>query len=97
MLRSQKSFLLNRTSCRRHLGHVNGLLLREQHLCTEPLVNEGICMGDIGNPLITSNKEIVGIASWKRSSDCGNGYPNVYTRVFFHLPWIYRVLSETGC
>lgn len=79
------------------MSHVNGLLVEEQHLCTETRVNEGICVGDIGNPLITSNKEIIGIASWTFSVDCGSGYPNVYTRVFFYLPWIYRTMSEIEC
>lgn len=88
MLRAQEINVLTRTSCRRHLGHVNGLLLHTKNICTQNRNGQGICVGDIGSPLVTRNKEIVGIASWRMKS-CGMGYPDVYTRVFAHLEWIW--------
>lgn len=91
-LRSQDTKILSRVSCRRHLGHAFGLLLNTKHLCTENELGQGMC-GDVGSPLITQNKEIVGIASW-RSMACGMGYPDVYTRVFTHLNWIWSNLVD---
>lgn len=71
MLRSQESYILARNSCRRHLGHVKGKLLSEDHLCTGVRIGEGMC-NDVGSPLITKTGEIVGIASWQ-GSHCGSG------------------------
>lgn len=87
-LRSQEVYVLRRQLCRRRIGHVNGLLLNDQHICTNTRNEQGLCFGDIGNPLITENKELIGIASW-RGGDCGVGYPDMYTRVYVHLNWIW--------
>lgn len=93
MLRSQKSYILNRNSCRRYLGRATGKYLNMKHLCTSVRDGEGMCIGDVGSPLISENGEIVGIESW-RSSSCELGYPDVHTRVFPHLNWIWGHLLE---
>lgn len=93
MLRSQDVNILNRKSCRRYLGHVNGMLLNEKQLCTGNRDDMGMCVGDVGSPLISQNREIVGIASW-RGFACGKGYPDVYTRVYSHLNWIWSNLID---
>lgn len=79
--------------CRRHLGHVNGLLLNDGHLCTSLRRGQGMCIGDVGSPLITKYGELVGIASW-RSAGCGSGEPDVYTRIYTHLSWIWSNILE---
>lgn len=91
ILRSQNIYVLSRRSCRRHLGHVNGKLLNEKEICTQNRNGQGMCVGDMGSPLISVNREIVGIASW-RGMACGNGFPDVYTRVYSHLNWIWSIL-----
>lgn len=55
-----------------------------------------MCIGDVGSLLITKNREIVGIASW-RGSNCGSGSPDVYTRVFPHLNWIWENIIDANC
>lgn len=93
MLRSQESYVLPHISCRGRIENVDGLLLNDGHLCTEPRTGEGMCIGDVGNPLVSKSGQLVGIASW-RVSDCGNGLPNMYTRVFQHLKWIWSNLFD---
>lgn len=82
----QKSNVRNRTSCRRHLSHVNGLMLNNDHVCTVFLAQQ--CVGDTGSPLVSDSKEIIGIASWHALTKCGYGYPKVYTYVYSYLRWI---------
>lgn len=94
-MQSQESFILDRKSCRRHLGHVAGKYLSDKHLCTSVRNGEGICIADIGSPLISENGEIVGIESWSGSA-CKLGYPDVHTRVFPHLKWIWGNLIDTN-
>lgn len=72
---------------------MNGLLLSEGNLCTELRNGQGMCTGDVGSPLITKNGELVGIASWQ-GSGCGRGYPDVYTRLYPHIAWIWSNLIE---
>lgn len=87
----QKSDIRNRQSCRRHLGRANGRMFNENHLCT--IFNEQICLGDTGSPLITENKEIVGIASWHGLTPCGNGFPKIYTYVYSYIEWISETMN----
>lgn len=94
-LRSQESHILARQSCRRHLGRVNGLLLNDNHLCTSVRNGEGMCIGDVGSPLISKNGELIGIASW-RGFACGLGYPDVYTRIYIHQSWIWDNLIDSS-
>lgn len=100
ILRFQKTSVLQRVSCRRHLGRVNGLLLNENHLCTGIREGEGMCHGDIGSPLITKDGQLVGIASWRHSNGCGLGYhihPDVYTRIFPYKNWIWSNIIDSTC
>ncbi|CAD6233365.1 GSCOCT00007157001.2-RA-CDS [Cotesia congregata] len=47
----------------------------------------GVCVGDSGGPL-TYNNEVHGIASWV--VPCAEGYPDVFTRVYYYLSWIQQ-------
>lgn len=93
MLRYQEVNILLKQSCRRHLGRVNGRMVYDTTLCTQNKDTQGICDGDAGNPLATKEDQIlVGIATW--SVGCGNGYPDVHTRLFPYRNWIYKNLVE---
>lgn len=88
----QKNNLLNRNSCKRQLGHVSGLLLNERHICVQKKPDEGICGdADLGDPLVTENGQLVGIASW--NNGCGHYAPDVFTRIYFYLDWIHRTIQ----
>ncbi|RZC41810.1 Trypsin domain containing protein [Asbolus verrucosus] len=52
------------------------------------LAGKGIspCWGDSGGPLIL-NGTLVGIVSYA-VYPCGNGYPDIYTRVSYYVDWI---------
>lgn len=89
----QKSNIRNRRSCRRHLGHINGKMLTDNHLCTV-FTEDNICVGDTGSPFMSNDKEIVGIASWHELTPCGYGYPKVYTYVFSYVQWIYSNMNS---
>lgn len=47
----------------------------------------GVCFGDSGGPLITSNYEQVGVTSWVITT-CGAGYPDGFASVDYHRDWI---------
>lgn len=72
------------------MGHINGLMLTEDHLCT--VFDEQQCVGDTGSPLVSDDKEIIGIASWHAFTKCGYGYPKVYTYVYSYLQWINTIM-----
>lgn len=67
--------------------------IQSNNLCTNNAPNNGICLTDQGNPLISLKRELVGIASWHLP--CGLGFPDVYVRVYSHVPWIKEVLSSS--
>lgn len=69
--------------------------LSDKHLCTSIQNGDGMCIGDIGSPLISENGEIIGIESWP-SSQAESHYPDVHTRVYPHLKWIWGNLIDTN-
>ncbi|KAJ8246732.1 hypothetical protein GJAV_G00254770 [Gymnothorax javanicus] len=54
--------------------------------------SKGICQGDSGGPLVC-NKTAHGIASFT-SNPCNNGYPDVYMKVSYFIPWIQEIMSN---
>ncbi|RZF47679.1 hypothetical protein LSTR_LSTR006315 [Laodelphax striatellus] len=66
--------------------------IQDSHLCAGKLDGStGACIGDSGGPLQCSQKDgrwyLLGITSF--GSGCAKpGYPDVYTRLSFYLPWI---------
>ncbi|KAL1452629.1 hypothetical protein WDU94_006842 [Cyamophila willieti] len=71
--------------------------LHAGHLCGGALDGlSGACIGDSGGPLQCSHKDgrwyLAGITSF--GSGCAQpGYPDVYTRLSFYLPWIRKQLN----
>ncbi|XP_011505257.1 PREDICTED: plasma kallikrein-like [Ceratosolen solmsi marchali] len=51
----------------------------------------GTCIGDSGGPLINTKGVLVGIASFCYL--CAKGLPDVYTRIFYYLEFINRIIN----
>nr|ACE75345.1 chymotrypsin-like protein [Glyptapanteles indiensis] len=68
-------------------------LIFENQVCGLWDGRRGVCQGDSGGPLISTNNEVIGVVSmtWK----CGGGNPDVYTRVYPYLTWIYGVINDS--
>ncbi|CAD6214576.1 GSCOCT00004123001.2-RA-CDS [Cotesia congregata] len=62
----------------------------ESQICTLTEKGEGACMGDSGGSLIADGVQI-GIVSF--GVPCAQGYPDVYTRVFYYAEWIKEIIS----
>lgn len=82
--------------CRSKYG--NSVPIRAGHLCAGHLDGStGTCVGDSGGPLQCSMVDgrwyLAGITSF--GSGCAKpGYPDVYTRLSFYLPWIKNKLKQ---
>lgn len=63
--------------------------LGPQNVCGISTRGRGPCLGDSGGPLVHNNK-IVGIVSYA-VKNCGQGLPDVYTRVSAYYRWIQEV------
>ncbi|KAK6631149.1 hypothetical protein RUM43_014245 [Polyplax serrata] len=72
--------------------------IRTGHLCAGHLDGTtGTCVGDSGGPLQCSLNDgrwvLTGITSF--GSGCAKpGYPDVYTRLAFYVPWIYQQINK---
>lgn len=60
--------------------------LNKFKLCTRNSVGSGSCYGDSGGPLVGHNNTLLGIISG--SIGCSDGYPDIYTNVFYQRKWI---------
>ncbi|ETI44245.1 hypothetical protein F443_11056 [Phytophthora nicotianae P1569] len=66
-------------------------------VCAGGVVGKDSCGGDGGGPLIKERGPgdeddiVIGLVSW--GSDCGVGYPAVYSRVSKAMTWINSVLK----
>ncbi|XP_001607047.2 chymotrypsin-1 [Nasonia vitripennis] len=67
------------------------LRLHGEQVCALQRKGVGACSGDSGGPLAV-NKQVVGIASWV--VPCGEGYPDVYTKVYAYKSWIQTILDR---
>ncbi|XP_045460795.1 chymotrypsinogen B-like [Harmonia axyridis] len=76
--------------CRKKYGHT--VTIKSGHLCAGHLDgSSGTCVGDSGGPLQCVLKDgrwiLAGITSF--GSGCAKpGFPDVYTRLSYYLPWI---------
>lgn len=92
----QQTTVLDREACIRQMG-VYGSRVHQSTVCTSNRRDRGLCTGDIGGPLITRNSNtntntVIGLASWH--TECGDGRPDVYTRVFSHMEFIRNAISN---
>ncbi|KAI5723364.1 hypothetical protein M8J76_005072 [Diaphorina citri] len=94
-LRQIRVPLHNISVCRDKYG--DSVELHGGHLCGGQLDGfSGACIGDSGGPLQCSLKDgrwyLAGITSF--GSGCAkSGYPDVYTKLSFYLPWIRKQIN----
>ncbi|CAB3379698.1 Hypothetical predicted protein [Cloeon dipterum] len=79
--------------CRNRYLSAYNITLNAGHLCAagKGLLTSGTCLGDSGGPLQCNMADgrwyLAGITAF--GSGCGRpGYPDVYTRLAYYLPWI---------
>ncbi|XP_076620356.1 chymotrypsin-2-like [Colletes latitarsis] len=63
-------------------------ILTKNNICTLTKMNEGVCNGDSGGPMVVSGSQ-VGIVSY--GFPCAMGWPDVYTRVYPYIDWINNI------
>ncbi|POM80903.1 Serine protease trypsin-like protein [Phytophthora palmivora] len=65
--------------------------------CAGGIVHKGTAPGDMGAPLIKENKEgdadDILLGTNTGGYGCGEGYPNVFSRVTTVLPWINSIIN----
>lgn len=90
--------ILNRTACNaRFNGQVN---LTHRQICAGGLQDgSDTCNGDSGGPLVVSERQTeakfqIGLVSFG-TSQCGIGYPGVYTKIVEYLGWIQEVINTS--
>lgn len=69
-------------------------LIYDYSVCTLARSELGTCHAEAGSPLINSKNELVAIAGWGKS--CALGYPDVYTAIQQHLPFIRKVINRAA-
>ncbi|GAB1867484.1 Chymotrypsin-2 [Camponotus japonicus] len=60
--------------------------IKKTHICTFTIMDEGMCYGDAGSPLVADGV-LIGLLSYSYGP-CGTGFPDVSTRVFYYKSWI---------
>ncbi|XP_037825610.1 chymotrypsin-1-like [Lucilia sericata] len=60
------------------------------HICAYVKRYQGACHGDNGGPLVYNNS-LIGIHSW--SYPCADGYPDMFTNIWYYRDWIRQVQS----
>ncbi|VVC39890.1 Serine proteases, trypsin family, serine active site,Peptidase S1, PA clan,Serine proteases, trypsin [Cinara cedri] len=95
-LRQIKVPVHNTSVCRDKYGPA--VPINEGHLCAGRMDGKGggPCVGDSGGPLQCSGPNgrwfLAGLTSF--GSGCAKpGYPDVYTKLSFHLPWILKQIT----
>lgn len=76
---------LTNEECRFRHHPSTALFIHESSICTFTKVEQGICVGDSGGPLISGGEQI-GVVSW--GVPCAQGIPDVYARVSSYRDWI---------
>jgi hypothetical protein len=62
-----------------------------------PFLDSAACFGDSGGPAAFVNgasATLIGITSYGSAAGCTEGYPDVFTRVYFFLPWIEQNMID---
>lgn len=88
---------VERTECYQRLGEMwqyTDWTLTECHVCAmhELGIDHGACMGDSGGSLVEDGRSM-GIVSW--GVPCGQGYPDVFTRVSCYVDWINEKIKSS--
>lgn len=89
ILQLQQGMTTTRSHCRQSLRAMQlGRMVHETSICTMSPNGQGNCRGDSGGPLINEEGVCVAIVSF--TIGCGTQFPDVFTRVFPFLRFIYE-------
>lgn len=67
--------------------------IEASNLCAISENDTGACMGDSGSPLITDDRQIIGLVSW--GVPCGK-LPDVFTRVSVFRDWVVETVVSNS-
>nr|CAH0109607.1 unnamed protein product [Daphnia galeata] len=93
--------VVENSHCKQVYGAMYNIPINNYHLCAGPITDggSGTCVGDSGGPLQCSLRDgrwyLAGITSF--GSGCAKpGFPDVFTRLTYYLPWIRKKLRSPG-
>lgn len=75
------------TSVISYVSCENRIKINEDSVCTLAAAGKGMCTGDSGGPLVMPGEGLVGVGSYV-VFECGFGYPDVFSSVYYHRNWI---------
>ncbi|KAK7074767.1 hypothetical protein SK128_019524 [Halocaridina rubra] len=85
--------VVNNSHCVEMYGMMYNIPVKHYHICAGQIQDhgQGTCIGDSGGPLQCNMRDgrwyLAGVTSF--GSGCAKpGYPDVYTRITYYLPWI---------
>lgn len=81
----QVKTLTNLVCATRAIGYVQYII--SSVICTLTQKGQGICFGDSGGPLVAGGR-LIGVASAVSGKGCGEGLPDIWTRVEDYVTWI---------
>lgn len=76
---------LTNADCRARFPAADRSYVIDSKICTFTARGQSICYGDSGSPVVANN-QLIGIVIW--SISCGNGTPDVHSRVSSFRNWI---------
>ncbi|XP_045035418.1 trypsin-1 [Daphnia magna] len=93
--------VVDNSHCKQVYGTIYNIPINDYHLCAGPITDgaSGTCVGDSGGPLqcnlLDGRWYLAGITSF--GSGCAKpGFPDVFTRITYYLPWIRGKLRLGG-
>ncbi|KAG7156168.1 Serine proteinase stubble-like 7 [Homarus americanus] len=85
--------VVNNSHCVKLYGMMHNIPVKKYHMCAGQTQGQGLgtCIGDSGGPLQCNMRDgrwyLAGVTSF--GSGCAKpGFPDVYTRITYYLPWI---------
>lgn len=66
----------------------------ETNICAVSENDTGACMGDSGSPLVSANRQIIGLVSW--GVPCAKNLPDVFTRVSSYRDWVIETVNSNS-
>lgn len=93
-LKFEKTMIIANYECKQRMSTIYMMnSLYDYNVCTLSENNLGTCNADAGSPLMNSRTmELIGLSSWGKS--CALGYPDVFTGVYQHLPWLQELMAS---
>lgn len=77
-------------------GYTTKKFITDNKVCTYNKGGIGFCQGDSGGGLEISEKSkryLIGVVSYNLDG-CANGFPDIFERVYSHIDWIRKTISD---